>query len=343
MPERASRTRILLAFAALYIVWGSTYLAIRFAIETLPPFLMAGARFLLSGVVLYLVALARGSGRPSATHWRSAAIVGVLLLLGGNGAVVWAEQYVPSGVAALLVATVPLWMVLFDWARAGGRRPTFGVVAGLLLGLVGLALLVGLDDLKSREGVHLGGAIVLTLGAISWSAGSIVSKQLSLPKDPLAATGLEMITGGVALLVLSAAMGELSGFRVADVSMRSLLSWGYLVTFGSLIGFTAYIWLLRVVSPAKVSTYAYVNPVVAVYLGWLVADEPLTVRMGIAAAVIIAAVVLITVAQGAAKAKSGRRPPDEGGDVGARDGGRSSRTPARTRDRHRAATIREDA
>ena len=343
MPERASRTRILLAFAALYIVWGSTYLAIRFAIETIPPFLMAGARFVLSGVVLYLVSLARGSGRASATHWRSAAIVGVLLLLGGNGAVVWAEQYVPSGVAALLVATVPLWMVLFDWARPDGRRPTAGVVAGLVLGLVGLALLVGLDDLKSREGVHLGGALVLTLGAISWSAGSIVSKQLSLPKDPLAATGLEMITGGAALFVLSAAMGEMSGFRVADVSLRSLLSWGYLVTFGSLIGFTAYIWLLRVVSPAKVSTYAYVNPVVAVFLGWLIANEPLTVRMGVAAAVIIAAVVLITVAQGAAKARSERRPPDEGGDAGARDGGRSSRTPARSRERREAASTREDA
>ena len=350
MPEtRARRSHILLAFAALYIVWGSTYLAIRFAIETIPPFLMAGARFVVSGTVLYLFARARGAERPTMQHWRAAAIVGVLLLLGGNGGVVWAEQYVPSGVAALLVATVPLWMVLLDWMRPGGRRPSFGVAAGLALGLAGLALLVGVDDLRSGSGVHLGGALVLTIGAISWSAGSIASKHLVLPKDPLATTGLEMLTGGAALFVLSAAMGEFSGFRPSAVTMRSLLSWGYLVTFGSLIGFTAYIWLLRVVSPAKVSTYAYVNPIVAVFLGWLVASEPLTMRMGIAAAVIVAAVAMITVAQSAASAKSRTFTgehcvvtlPDETGEARIASDGPSSRGTPRTRARREAAVAEE--
>ena len=349
MPDpRAQRSHILLAFAALYIIWGSTYLAIRFAIETIPPFLMAGARFVLSGTVLYLFARARGAERPTGQHWRAAAIVGVLLLLGGNGGVVWAEQYVPSGVAALLVATVPLWMVLLDWMRPGGRRPSLGVAAGLALGLAGLALLVGVDDLRSSN-VHLGGALVLTVGAIAWSAGSIVSRHLTLPKDPLATTGLEMLTGGAALFVLSAAMGEFSAFRPSAVTTRSLLAWGYLVTFGSLIGFTAYIWLLRVVSPAKVSTYAYVNPIVAVFLGWLVASEPLTMRMGIAAAVIVAAVAMITVAQGSASSKARTFTgehcavtlPDEADEARIAADGRPARGTPRTRARRKAAVAEE--
>ena len=197
--------------------------------------------------------------------------------------------------------------------------------------------------------MHLGGAIVLTIGAIAWSAGSIASKHLALPKDPLATTGIEMLTGGAALFVLSAAMGEFSTFRPGAVTMRSLVAWGYLVTFGSLIGFTAYIWLLRVVSPAKVSTYAYVNPIVAVFLGWLVAGEPLTMRMGIAAAVIVAAVAMITIAQSAAASKqrtfTGEHCvvtlPDEEGEARIADDGRPSRGTSRTRARRQAATAEE--
>ena len=351
MPDRATRSRILLAFAALYVIWGSTYLAIRFAIETLPPFLMAGARFVVSGAVLYFFARARGAPRPTKANWRAAAIVGVLLLLGGNGGVVWAEQFVASGIAALLVATVPLWMVLLDWMRPGGRRPTLGVVAGLVLGLAGLALLVGVDDLRSGNGVHLGGVLALTIASIAWSIGSIASKHLPLPKDPLATTGLEMLTGGAALFLLSAAMGEFSQFRPGAVTLRSLLSWGYLVTFGSLIGFTAYIWLLQVVSPAKVSTYAYVNPVVAVFLGWLIADEPLTMRMAIAASIIVAAVALITVAQSAqsrddrAVAAAGRDgvdpAPDGKDEARIADDGRHARGTQRSRARRRAAATED--
>ena len=297
----ATRGRVIAALGALYLIWGSTYLAIRFAIETIPPFMMAGARFVAAGLVLWVFANVRGLAPrwPSARELGAAAIVGALLLLGGNGAVVWAEQRVPSGIAALLVATVPLWMVLVDWARPGGRRPSVGVALGLLLGLAGLVLLVGLDGLRGTGGVDLLGALVLTFGSITWAVGSILGKQLPLPKNALAATGLEMFCGGVLLFALGAAVGEFGAFDPSSISTRSLLAWAYLFTFGSLIGFTAYIWLLGVVSPAKASTYAYVNPVVAVLLGWAFANEPLTARMFVAAAIIIAAVALITVAQGA--------------------------------------------
>ena len=292
----ATKGRVLAAFAALYLIWGSTYLAIRFAIETIPPFVMAGTRFVLSGIILCGIAYVRVKWRPSAREWRAAALIGGLLLMGGNGAVVWAEQRVPSGVAALLVATVPLWMVLLDWLRPGGKRPPLGVGVGLLLGLVGLGLLVGLDDLRGNGGVDLVGAAVLTIGSMSWAVGSIASKRVPLPRDPLAATGLEMLCGGALLLTLGAVTGEMRGFHPAAVTAHSLTALLYLTTFGSLIGFTAYIWLLRVVTPAKVSTYAYVNPVVAVLLGWAIAGEPLTTRMLGAAAVIVAAVATITIA-----------------------------------------------
>ena len=217
----------------------------------------------------------------------------MLLLLGGNGGVVWAEQYVPSGVAALLVATVPLWMVLLDWMRPGGRRPSLGVAAGLALGLAGLALLVGLDGLRGTGGVDLAGALVLTFGSITWAIGSIYSKRLPLPKHPIAATGLEMLCGGVLLFAFAAAVGEFGTFDPSAVSTRSLLAWGYLFTFGSLIGFTAYIWLLGVVSPAKASTYAYVNPVVALFLGWLILSEDIRGSSLIGAAVIVASVAFV--------------------------------------------------
>jgi drug/metabolite transporter (DMT)-like permease len=295
----ATRGQVAAALGALYLIWGSTYLAIRFAIETIPPFMMAGARFVAAGLVLWAFANFRGWAPrwPSAREWVAGTVIGALLLLGGNGAVVWAEQRVPSGIAALLVATVPLWIVLVDWARPGGRRPTLGVAVGLLLGLAGLVLLVGLDGLRGTGGVDLLGALVLTFGSITWAVGSILGKRMPLPKHAIAATGLEMFCGGVLLFALGAAVGEFGTFDPSAVSTRSLLAWGYLFTFGSLIGFTAYIWLLGVVSPAKASTYAYVNPVVAVLLGWAFANEPLTARMFVAAAIIIAAVALITVAQ----------------------------------------------
>ncbi len=285
--------KLVAAFAAVYIIWGSTYLAIRFAIETLPPFLMAGVRFLIAGGALYLWVRWRGTGRPEPRHWLGATVVGGLLLWGGNGGVVWAEQTVPSGLAALMVATVPLWMVLIDWWRPGGTQPARIVLLGLVFGLVGMVLLVDLEETRSGA-IHGVGALVLILASLSWASGSLYSRHANLPRSPFLATAMEMVMGGALLTAAGLARGELGSFDPAQVSGRSVAAVIYLIIFGSIIAFTAYIWLLRVVPPAKAGTYAYVNPVVAVALGWARADEAVTWRTVIAATIIILAVVLIT-------------------------------------------------
>jgi drug/metabolite transporter (DMT)-like permease len=289
---------VLAAFAAVYLIWGSTYLAIQFAIQTLPPLMMGGVRFLLAGVLLYTVMRLRGEAAPTRREWRNAAMVGVLLLLGGNGGVVLAERTVPSGVVALLVAMVPLWMVLLEWARPGGIRPTARVITGLLVGFGGMVLLVG-PGRVGGEPVDLWGAGLVMAGSLAWAAGSIYSRSADLPRNAFLATGAEMLCGGAALVLVGLLRGELGAWNPATVTTESVLGFVYLVTFGSLVGFTAYIWLLGVTTAARVSTYAYVNPVVAVMLGWWLADEPLTARVLLAAAVIIAAVAVIT---------TGRRP-----------------------------------
>jgi drug/metabolite transporter (DMT)-like permease len=300
-PKEHSRVRLLAAFAAVYVVWGSTYLFIRFAVETLPPFVMAGARFTVAGAILYLWARLRGNPAPTRAEAGSAAIAGLFLLLGGNGAVVWAEQRVPSGVTALLVATVPVWMVLLDWLRPGGVRPRAGVFAGLALGLVGLAMLVGRGGMGG-DGANPVGAAVLLVGSILWATGSLyVGRNRALP-SALIANAVQMLAGGAALLAVGILAGELRQLDLAAASTRSVLSLLYLIIAGSLIGFTAYTYLLQVTTPAKVSTYAYVNPVVAVFLGWAFAGEEMTARTLVAAAVILAGVAIIT---GAASSRSG--------------------------------------
>ena len=295
----AMRARLIAAFAAVYVIWGSTYLAIRFAVETLPPLLMAGARFILAGSILLLWARLRERGAwPSAQDWLTGLVSGALLLFGGNGTVVWAELRVPSGIAALLVAVVPLWMVLLDWLRPGGRRPPSLVFVGLGLGLVGLGLLVGPEAFQGRSGVDLAGAGVLMLGSLSWAIGSLYTQRAPKPSSPKHGSGTQMFAGGVCLVVLALVVGEGGQLDLAHASTRSLLGFGYLVTFGSLIGFTAYFYLLTHTTAAKASTYAYVNPVVAVLLGWAFANEPVTSRTVVAAAVILAGVAIITAARG---------------------------------------------
>ena len=293
MPA-VTRTKLFTAFAAVYLVWGSTYLAIRFAIETLPPFLMAGVRFVIAGALLYGVARVRGAARPTAAHWKAAALVGGLLLLGGNGAVVWAQQTVPSGVASLLVAIVPCWMVLIEWLRPRGNAPTVPILLGLALGMTGLVLLIGPESLIGGGRVELVGALVLAFGSLSWASGSVLSQHIRLPDDAFLTTAMEMLAGGALLLVASVVAGEPSSFDPGDVTTRSLLALLYLILVGSLVGYTAYIFLLRSTTPAKAGTYAYVNPVVAVVLGWGLAGEELTLRMLMAAAVIIGGVALIS-------------------------------------------------
>lgn len=292
------RARLIAAFAAVYVIWGSTYLAIRFAVETLPPLLMAGARFAVAGTILLLWSRLRSPTQsPTRIDWRTGLVSGLLLLLGGNGGVVWAEQRVPSGITALLVAVVPLWMVLLDWMRPTGRRPPALVFAGLGLGLAGLALLVGPAALQGHGEIDIVGAVVLVLASLSWAAGSLYTKHAPRASSGLNGAATQMIAGGGLLVVAAALAGELTRMDLAHASSRSILSFLYLVTFGSLIGFTAYVYLLAHTTAAKAATYAYVNPVVAVLLGWAFANEPVTSRTLLAAAVILAGVAIITVAR----------------------------------------------
>ncbi|MFN2564559.1 MAG: EamA family transporter [Gemmatimonadaceae bacterium] len=330
-----SRGRVLAAFAAVYVIWGSTYLFIRFAVETLPPFVMAGTRFAVAGAILYVWARLRGAPRPSPAEWRGAAITGLFLLLGGNGAVVWAEQRVASGVTALLVATVPVWMVLLDWLRPGGVRPRAGVFAGLALGLVGLALLVGRGALGGGGAEPLGAA-VLVVGSILWATGSLYVRHNPRPSSALVTNAVQMLAGGAALLLAGTLAGELARLDLSAASTRSLLSLLYLIVAGSLIGFTAYTYLLQVSTPAKVSTYAYVNPIVAVLLGWAFAGEEITARTLVAAAVILAGVAIITLAGGAEGAQSGARSAVRG----AREWDEESELPDATHTRKRKIASR---
>jgi drug/metabolite transporter (DMT)-like permease len=296
-PASAPRWLVLAAFAAVYVLWGSTYLAIRYAIETIPPFLMAGGRFLIAGGVLYVWARWRGAARPERVHWRSAFIVGTLLLVLSNGAVTWAEQTVPSGITSLIVCTVPLWMVMLEWAFFGGGRPSPGVLAGVVLGLAGVIWLIGPGEITGADRVDPAGAAALLAAPIAWGFGSLWSRQAILPKEPLLAIGMEMVAGGALLLLLGLATGELPHLHIAQISARSYLGLFYLVIFGALIGFTAYLWLLRVATAASVSTHSFVNPVIAVLLGWAIAGEAVTGRTLLASAVIVAAVALITLSR----------------------------------------------
>ena len=294
---RASRAQIVAAFASIYVIWGSTYLAIRYAVETIPPFIMGGVRFLLSGAMLYLWARSRGAPKPTRLHWRNAIIAGGFLLLGGNGAVVWAEQFVPSGLTALLVSILPFWLVIIEWIRPPRRRPSAAVLVGLVLGFVGIIVLVGPSDVGGHGDVMPLGALVLILGSLSWAIGSFWSRDAQLPESGLLTTGMEMVGGGVLLLVVGTLAGEFSRLDIHGISNASAFGLLYLITFGSMLGFTSYIWLLDKVSPARLGTYAYVNPIVAVLLGWAIAGERLSIRTGVAAAIVICAVALITTAR----------------------------------------------
>lgn len=294
VPAGSARAQLLAAFVAVYIVWGSTYLAIKFADETLPPFPMAAARFLIAGALLYAWARARGAARPTGINWRAAVIVGGLLLVAGNGVVAWAEQVIPSGLAALLVGMVPLWMAVIEWLRPGGKRPSLPQSFGLLLGFAGVALLFGPGALAGGTQGTVVGALAVVLASLAWAAGSLYSRTAPLPANAGLGNGMEMLAGGALLLVLSVVTGQLGQVRIEHVSTKSWLSLLYLIVFGSIVAFSAYLYMLRKASVAAASTYAYVNPVVAVALGVAFDGEHLTPLTLTAAAVIVAAVVVIT-------------------------------------------------
>ncbi|QEL15024.1 EamA family transporter [Limnoglobus roseus] len=281
-----SRTKLLLAFATIYLLWGSTYLAIRLAIDTIPPFLMAGCRFLLAGAILYAIGVRNGLPRPPRRHWRNAAIGSVLLFVVGNGGVTWAEQAVPSGVAALVIATLPAWLLLFDWGYGGRKGPKFREAAGIGLGLVGVA------TLSAPGGINPVGAAVLLVAAVGWAIGSLFTRYSDKPASPVRNSGMQMLTGGAIMVVVGLALGEGERINLAAVSWQSVAACFYLM-LAAVVALPAYNWLLTVTSPALVGTYAFVNPVVAVLLGWAVVGEALSGRTGVAAALVILGVALL--------------------------------------------------
>lgn len=288
-----------IALLSVYLFWGGTYAGMKVAIETMPPFLMAGIRFFAAGAVLYIVSRLSGAKRPARREWSSSAIVGALLLLGGNGLVAWSEQRVSSSIASLIVAAVPVWMMLMGWFGRGGKRPNTGVIAGIVLGLLGIAVLVFQPGQgENGTATDVTGIITLLAASISWAAGSMYSRSARMPDSPLMSTAAQMLTGGTLLIIFSYFTGDWSKLDVPGISLRSYAALGYLIAFGSIIGYTAYIWLLKNADAALVSTYAFVNPVVAVLLGWLLVGEQLTVNTLTAAVIIIAAVVLVTIFRG---------------------------------------------
>lgn len=289
--ERASPFAIWAALSAVYVIWGSTYLAIRFTVETAPPFLSAAARFIVSGTFLYLWRRLAGDPPPTTEECRNASLIGIFLLVGGNGGVVWASQFIPSSLAALLVATVPLWMILFDALRHGDR-PGRAALSGILIGFCGAALLVGWTA-NTASDEHLHGTVAVLAASCLWASGSIYGKTAKLPASSLLTTGIEMLVGGAVLGLVAAAFGEFAGFKPSAISSRSAWAWAYLTVIGP-AAFVAYAWLLRVAPIPLVATYSYVNPLVAILLGYFLGNEILTPRILVAAALIIGSVVLVS-------------------------------------------------
>lgn len=294
LPDSQRSLLILVAFAAISIIWGTTYLAMRVAVETLPPFFLSGIRFLLAGTITLAILKWRGCPSPTRLHWTNAALIGGLLVIGGNGLTMWAVQEIPSGVAAVVVATMPIWMALFDWLFYQGPRPTKRVVAGMTFGLAGIVLLVRPDQmLGETESLHVPSLLALFAAPIFWSTGSLHSRRVELPSNIFMTTAIESICGGAGLMLFSLLLGETRQLDLSTASTNSLLATLYLAFFGSLVALSAYSWLLKNVSASKVSSYTFVNPVIAVFLGWLVLNEPTPWWTIFSVLLIVSAVILI--------------------------------------------------
>lgn len=289
-------TLVVLSYIAVYFLWGSTYLAMHVGVEFFPPHVLAGLRYFTVGILFYPLFRYLSKEKPTPAQWLTACVVGILLCLCGNGTVSWAVRLLPSGIAALLVATVSLWMVLIDWIRPGGHRPRSQVLIGFVLGFAGMVLLVGPKHLGGGERVNLSGALALIVASLAWASGSIYSRHHPLPKSAMLAVGMETLTGGTALLLTAALNGELRSFHASEVSRGSWLSLLYLIIFGSAMGFSGYAYLLKHCPATQVATYAFVNPVVALFLGWLLLDERLNARTLIASGIILTAVLLVILA-----------------------------------------------
>jgi len=288
--QDANRWKRLLAFASIYLIWGSTYLAIRYGIESFAPYRMMGMRSLVAGAVLYLWGRRQSTERLSPAHWRSAFLLGALFFLGGHGCLAWAEKRIPSGVASLLVATIPVWLALFE-ISLGRIRLTPRLVLGLTLGFCGVLFLAEPAELLPGESIDVLGTVAVLLSATSWAVGTIVSRRIPLPQSSILSSGMNLLAGGTLLILVGFLSGETA--PSAEVSLRSLLAVSYLIVFGSIVGFVAYMWLLRVETASKVGTYAFVNPGIAVFLGWLAGGEALSGRILLAAALMVSGVAIL--------------------------------------------------
>ena len=289
--RRPHRLRVGLCFLAIYLIWGSTYLAIRYAVETIPPLYTAGIRHLAAGAILLLWCLAERL-RPSWAQIRASMVIGVFFFLIGHGSLHWAEQKVPSGLASLLIASEPIWVFLLSAAAAKQWRWNSSLLAGILLGLGGVGLLMGRSALTAVPGLFVS-SLAVVLSAVSWSAGVVYSRRSHLSGHPLLLSALSLLAGSVQLLLVGTIAGEYRGFSFASVSLRSWLSLGYLIVFGSVVAFTAYNWLMEHYSPTLVATHTYINPIVAVLLGWLLAGEAVTPNVILSAAMVVSAVMFV--------------------------------------------------
>jgi drug/metabolite transporter (DMT)-like permease len=286
--------KVLLAFAIIYFVWGSTFLAIRVGVREVPPFLLAGLRFLIAGLLLFAWMRAKGTVSPTTREWFSATLLAVLIFVLDYGLLFWAERRVPSGIAAVMMATIPVFMTLSEILFLKTQRLTPRLVVSLLVGIGGVLVLVGRSISFGDAPIDTIGAIALIAAAISWSVGSALTRKLPLPSSKAMSSGAQMLAGGVLLMITSAALGEFHGFRVRTVSFKAWLALGYLIVAGSIVAFTAYVWLIHHESPTKVGTYAYVNPVVAVLLGYFLGGEALSLRTMVGTMLVLVSVVVIT-------------------------------------------------
>ncbi|MGB5154419.1 MAG: EamA family transporter [Candidatus Sulfotelmatobacter sp.] len=287
--DRSYAIKLGLAFAAIYLIWGSTYLAIRYAVETIPPLVAAGVRHSIAGGVMLIWACWRGF-RPTRQQWMAGFVLGAFFFLIGHGSLHWAEQYVASGLTALLIATEPMFILVLGWMM-GQQKISLLSALGLGLGVVGVGLLTGVE--LTMKGSSLLGLLAVLLGSLSWSIGVVISPRLKLPSDALGRTALPMLCGAAMLLLAAGVTGEFQRTHWSSIALRSVLGLGYLAVFGSVVAFTCYTWLLTQCPPALVATHTYANPVIAVILGWLLAREPLTLRVGLASVAILGAIVLI--------------------------------------------------
>ncbi len=290
----APRLALVAAFAAVYVIWGSTYLAIDRGVAEIPPFLMAAVRFLAGGLVFVAWAAYRGAARPTARDWLATAVIGLLMAAGGNGLVSWALQRLPSGMGALLVSMVPFWVALADWLRPRGTRPPARVIVGLVLGFAGVALLVNPADLAGARGIDPIGAGTVVVASLLWAAGSVYSRHAPQPASQALSSGMQMLGGAAALAAMSLASDEAAGLDLRTVSATALGAWAYVAVFGS-VAYGCYLWLLKASTPAKAATYAYVNPVIALLLGYFLANEALTAwSLGCSAIVVVAVLLVVS-------------------------------------------------